>query len=139
MVALMDIAQLQTGEKQLGEYLVQIARPAGSGWVASIPPITARITNRRLILVPQTRKPYPPASIPGIHILKVNNILLGQRRAVQMHLKIGYNLNLFVGWGQGEDFARHLKRMLVPSLRGHYVPMLSEAELMRLIEQISQL
>jgi hypothetical protein len=139
MVSVMDIAQLQTGEKQLGEYLVQIARPSGSGWVAGIPPITARITSRRLILIPQTRKPYPPASIPGIHILKVNNILLGQRRAVQICLKIGYNLNLFVGWGQGEDFARYLKRMLVPSLRGHYTPVLSEAELMRLIEQISQL
>lgn len=137
MVAVMDIAQLQTGEKQLGEYLVQIARPAGSSWVASIPPITAKITNRRLILVPQTRKPYPPASIPGIHILRVSNVMLGQRRAVEMRLRIGYNLNLFVGWGQGEDFTRHLKRMLVPSLRGRYVPMLDAAELMRLIEQIS--
>lgn len=139
MVAVMDIAQLQAGERQLGEYLVQIARPAGSGWVAGIPPITARITSRRLILVPQTRKPYPPASIPGIHILKVDNIMLGQRRAVQIYLKIGYNLNLFVGWGQGEDFARHLKRLLLPSLRGRYVPSLTEEELLRLIEEISQL
>jgi hypothetical protein len=65
--------------------------------------------------------------------------MLGQRRAVQMRLRIGYNLNLFVGWGQGEEFARHLKRMLVPSLRGNYVPMLDAAELMRLIEQISLL
>jgi hypothetical protein len=139
MVAVMDIAQLQAGERQLGEYLVQIARPAGSGWVAGIPPITARITSRRLILVPQTRKPYPPASIPGIHILKVDNIMLGQRRAVQIYLKIGYNLNLFVGWGQGEDFARHLKRLLLPSLRGRYVPSLTEEELLRLIEEISHL
>lgn len=140
MVAVMDIAQLQPGEKQFGEYLVQIARPAGSGWVASIPPITARITSRRMILVPQTRKPYPPASIPSMYILKIDNVMLGQRRAVQIRLKIGFNLNLFVGWGQGEDFARHLKRMLVPSLHsGHYVPVLTEAEIARLIEQISQL
>lgn len=140
MVAIMDIAQLQPGEKQFGEYLVQIARPAGSGWVASIPPITARITNRRMILVPQTRKPYPPASIPSMYILKIDNVMLGQRRAVQIRLKIGFNLNLFVGWGQGEDFAQHLKRMLIPSLHsGQYVPVLTEAEITRLIEQISQL
>jgi hypothetical protein len=107
--------------------------------VAGIPPITAKVTNRRLILMPQTRRPYPPASIPGVHMLKVANILLSQRRAVQIQLSMGYNLNLFVGWGQGEEFATHLNRMMNPSLRTGYHPSLSEADLKRLIEEISQL
>ncbi|HLV37197.1 MAG TPA: hypothetical protein VKY59_18900 [Spirillospora sp.] len=135
----MSITQLQAGEKRLGEYLVQIARPTASGWVASIPPITATLTNRRLILVPQTRKPYPPASIPGMYILKAASTLLGQRRAVQIRLTIGYNLNLFVGWGQGEEFANQIKKMLLPSLRQHYTPALPQQDLIRLIEQISKL
>ena len=139
MVGTMDVTQLQPSERRQGEYLVQIARRAGSGWVASIPTITATVTNRRLILVPQTRKPYPPASIPSIYILHVANVLLGQRRAVQIRLNIGYNLNLFVGWGQSEEFAVHLKAMLLPSLRGHYAPDLPQSDIIRLIEMISRL
>lgn len=139
MVGSMDITQLQAGEKRFGEYLVQIARPTASGWVASIPPISGTITNRRLILVPQTRRPYPPASIPGIYIRNVSNITLSQRRAVQIELKIGYVLNLFVGWGQSEDFAAHLTTMMNPPQRQPYVPVLSQQSVLRMIEQISQL
>ena len=139
MVVTMDITQLQAGEYRAGEYLVQIARRTATGWVASIPPITATITNRRLILVPQTRRPYPPASIPGIYILRVTNITLSQRRAVQIRLSMGHTLNLFVGWGQNEEFATQLKRTQLPTLRGRYVPAIPQSDLIRLIEQISQL
>ncbi|MAS36862.1 MAG: hypothetical protein CL610_22855 [Anaerolineaceae bacterium] len=139
MVNFMDITQLQAGEKRFGEYLVQIARPTASGWVASIPPISGTITNRRLILVPQTRRPYPPASIPGVYILKATSITLSQRRAVQIQLKIGYILNLFVGWGQGEDFAAHLNMMMEPPPPQPYNPVLSQESVLRMIEQISQL
>ncbi len=139
MVVTMDITQLQAGEYRAGEYLVQIARRTATGWVASIPPITATITNRRLILVPQTRRPYPPASIPGIYILRVTNITLSQRRAVQIRLSMGHILNLFVGWGQNEEFATQLKRTQLPTLRGRYVPAIPQSDLIRLIEQISQL
>ena len=91
---------------------------------------------RRVLVL---RGPYPPASIPSIYILHVANVLLGQRRAVQIRLNIGYNLNLFVGWGQSEEFAVHLKGMLLPSLRGHYAPDLPQSDIIRLIEMISRL
>lgn len=139
IIGVMDVIQLKAGEKQLGQYLVQIARPTTSGWVAGIPPITATITNRRLILIPQTRKPYPPASIPGMYILKAVDTMLGQRRAVQIRLKIGYNLNLFVGWGQSDEFAGHLKTLLTPSVGTRYVHALPQKDIVRLIEQISKL
>ncbi len=135
----MDVTQLQAGEKNLGQYLVQIARPTASGWVAGIPPITATVTNRRLILVPQTRKPYPPASIPGIYIRKAVSTTLGQRRAVEIQLKIGYNLNLFVGWGQGDEFTDHLKTLLTPSVGTRYVHALPPEDIERMIEQITKL
>ncbi|MBZ0302515.1 MAG: hypothetical protein K8J31_22410 [Anaerolineae bacterium] len=135
----MDITQLQIGEIRLGEYLVQIARPTASGWVAGIPPITATITNRRLILVPQTRKPYPPASIPSDHITQAVEMLLGQRRAVQIRLTIDYNLHLFIGWGQGEEFMARLQKMLTPPDQHAYKPVLLPHDLKRLIEEISNL
>ena len=68
---MVDAVQLLKNERVLGEYQVQIARPSRSGWVGGIPPLQATITNRRLILVQQTRRPHPPASIPYTYILKV--------------------------------------------------------------------
>jgi hypothetical protein len=139
MTEVTDIGRLQAGEVKRAEYQVQIARPTASGWVASIPPLMATITNRRLLLVPQTRKPYPPASIPGIYILKVTPVRLSERRAVQIRLRIGYNLNLFVGLGQGDDFANHLRLLLKPHPKTRFAPSLSQNDLVRLIRLISQI
>lgn len=140
MVSVANRVELQKTERLLGEYQAQIARPTTSGWVGSIPMLNASITNQRLILVQQTRRPHPPASIPYTYITKVSNITLSHRRAVQIKLRIGYVLHLFVGWGQSEDFAEQLHSILVPALRSHrYQPVLPSTDVQRLIEQISQL
>jgi hypothetical protein len=139
MVGSMSAVEYHKGESPVGEYLVQIARPTSTGWVAGIPPLNATITNRRLILVPQTRRPHPPASIPSLYILKINEMLLSHRQAVQIRLKNNYDLNLFVGWSQGIDFVRQLHNMITPSLRKGYTPALEEQDLMRIIQQINNL
>lgn len=131
--------QLLKNERMLGEYQAQIARPTSSGWVGGIPPLRGTITNQRLILVQQTRRPYPPASIPHTYILKVALTTLGRRRAVQIDLRIGYRLNLFVGWGESDEFAQHLNSILIPSIRGRYRPVLSSTDITRLIDQIENL
>jgi hypothetical protein len=135
-----DRVELQKSERMLGEYQAQIARPTSSGWVGSIPMLNASITNQRLILVQQTRRPHPPASIPFTYITKVSNITLSHRSAVQIKLRMGYVLHLFVGWGQSEDFAGQLHSILVPALRSRrYQPVLGTDDVHRLIEQISHL
>ena len=139
MVGHMSAVEYQKGEATVGEYLVQIARPTSSGWVAGIPPLNATITNRRLILVPQTRRPHPPASIPSLYILKINELLLSHRQAVQIRLKNHYKLNLYVGWSQSNDFLRQLRNMITPSLQKGYTPALEEQDLLRIIEQINNL
>jgi hypothetical protein len=135
----MGAVEYHKGENPVGEYLVQIARPTSTGWVAGIPPLKATITNRRLILVPQTRRPHPPASIPGLFILKINDLLLSHRQAVQIRLKNNYNLNLFVGWSQTNEFVHQLQNMITPSLRKGYTPSLSEGDLIRVIDEINRL
>jgi hypothetical protein len=136
-VATSDIQLLQ-GEHQLGQYQLQIARLTGTGWVASVPPLTGTVTNCRLILKPQTRKPHPPASLPATYITKVSAVNLGQRSGVLIVLKVGYQLNVFVGWGQVERFTADLTRMVTPSIRTRFIPNLPHDDLMRLIEEITR-
>jgi hypothetical protein len=135
----MGAVEFLRGEVKLGEYQVQIARPTQNGWVGGIPPLTATVTNYRLILVPQTRKPHPPASIPKLYIYRIRNVTLSQRQAVQIRLKIGYDLNLFVGWGLYNEFTHELSAMIAPPPQVAYKPVLTQEDLVRLIEQINEL
>jgi hypothetical protein len=134
-VATTDI-QLLEGEHRFGQYQLQIARLTATGWVATVPPLTGTVTNCRLILKPQTRKPHPIASIPTTYITKVSAVNLGQRNGVLIVLKAGHQLNVFVGWGQVERFTADLTRMVTPSVRTHFVPNLPQDDLLRLIEEI---
>jgi hypothetical protein len=125
------------GERQLGDYQVQIARLTSSGWVPTIPPLRAVVTNYRLILQPQTRKPYTPASIPGSYITKVCDIALGHHKGVLVALKTGHNLNMFVSWSKGYPLTQAVKDLLVPSTRTQFESRLAQQDLVRLIECIS--
>jgi len=136
-VASSDIELLQ-GEHRFGQYQLQIARLTGTGWVATVPPLTGTVTNCRLILKPQTRKPHPPASLPATYITKVSSVNLGQRSGVLIALKVGYQLNVFVGWGQVERFTADLTKMVTPSVRTRFMPNLPQDDLLRLIEEITR-
>ena len=92
MVGVMNTVEFLRGEWQHGQFQVQIARSTHTGWVASIPPLSATVTNLRLILVPQTRKPHPPASIPGLYIVKVRSMTLSQRPAVRSGSRLAMRL-----------------------------------------------
>jgi hypothetical protein len=137
MISVAANIQLVDGERQFGQYQVQIARQTATGWVATVPPLNATVTNCRLILKPQTRKPYPPASIPTTYIVKVSPVTLGQRNGVLIALRVGYELRMFVGWSQVDRFSADLRKMLTPSLRAHFIPSLSQENLVRLIEAIN--
>lgn len=127
------------GEKRLGLYNVQIARPLSSGWAAAVPPLHAMVTNYRLILQPQTLKPYEPASIPNTYIVKVSDVTLGHRDGVLVALKTGHQLNLYIALDQVKKFHKDLRQMLTPPVRGHFTPQLAENDINRLIEFINKL
>lgn len=139
MLAVSTPIQFFQGEHVFGHYQVQIARLTGSGWVGAVPPLNATVTNARLILKPQTRKPYPEASIPARYIVKVHIEDFGPRKGVLIGLKIGYDLNLLVGWGQTGLFHADLKRMVTPSVRMRFIPSLPESDVVRLIKAIGKL
>ena len=135
----MNTVDLHRGERQLGEYQVQIARSTKSGWVPGIPPLAATVTNLRLILVPQTRKPHPPASIPALYITAIRRLSLSHRPAAQIRLKLGYDLNLFVGWGKNDEFVQQLNILLKPPPPTRFVILLPPEDVERMIKGITQL
>ena len=127
------------GEKRLGLYQVQIARPLSTGWAAAVPPLNAMVTNYRLILQPQTRKPYEPASIPSTYITKVSDVNLGHRNGVLVGLKTGHQLNMYIALDQIKKFNKDLRQMITPPVRGHFTTELAERDIQRLIEFVNRL
>ena len=118
---------------------MQIARETSSGWVAAALPLSAVVSNARLMLQPITRKPYPVASLPHHYIVKVYEETFGQRPGVSLGLKNGYLINLFVSWGQTDEFYADVQRMVTPSVRMNYIPSLPENDVVRLIEAVGRL
>src|SRR5687768_356859 len=106
---------LVEGEQSLGQYNVEIARWSNDKWVSTVPPLYAMITNRRLILQPQTRKRYTPASIPGKYITDIYR-LESERKVVSISLKTGYQINMFISLGKGDIFIEKLSSiaLLIP-------------------------
>lgn len=129
---------LVPGERVLGHYQAQIARLTGTGWAASLPPLYATVTNARLILKPQTRRVYDPASIPARQIRRVQSLVLGRRNAVTIGLRDGLHINLFIPGRQSEMFVADMQRMLFPSPRARFTAHVPVYDIHRLIDAIAQ-
>ncbi|CAG1770642.1 hypothetical protein BAC2_01191 [uncultured bacterium] len=131
---------LVKGERTLGNYQLQIARRADSGWTVTIPPLHALVSNYRLILWPQTRRPYPPASIPSSYIISVNTVQLDHRTAVLIRLKTGHEVYIIVATSDGAPLAETIQRMLTPPIRGRvYRAQLPKIDIERMIHMIETL
>lgn len=107
-----NLMALLDDEREIGKFQVQIARMTSSGWTAAIPPLYATVTDQRLMLKPQTRRPYPPAIIPARYIRQVTNLVLDPFNAVELTLTDDYRLYLIAGWRHGHDFSSALRRMM---------------------------
>jgi hypothetical protein len=106
----------------------------------TIPPLYALVTNYRLILWPQTRRTYPPASIPRSYIIKVTPVELDHRNAVLVHLKTGHEVYVIIGLSEGGPFVDMVKKMLTPPLWGRiFAARLPKQDIERLIELIEQI
>lgn len=133
-----QVELLLQGERPAGTYHLQIARRSVTGWAPTIPPLHAIVTNYRMILWPQTRRPYPPASIPRNYITSVSNVQLDHRTGVRIRLRTGHEVNLIVAFAEGEPLTDTVKKMLVPPLRGRgYTAQLTRDDLHRLISMIN--
>lgn len=131
---------LVKGERTLGNYQLQIARRTDSGWTVTIPPLHALVSNHRLILWPQTRRPYPPASIPSSYIISVNTVQLDHRTAVLIRLKTGHEVYIIVATSDGGPLAETIQRMLTPPIRGRvYRAQLPKIDIERIIHLIETL
>jgi hypothetical protein len=135
-----SIPLLLPNEYHLGEYHVTLARYTPSGWKDTVPPLKAAVTNYRLLLQPQTRRPYNPASIPSTYITKVSDVTLDHRSGVMIALKTGQRLYLFVGWASDTPFTETLQAMLTsPVGTAAFHHQLRQRDLKRMIQFISQL
>lgn len=130
---------LFSGENRLGQYQVAIIRHAASGWVPTVPPLNAYVTNYRLILYPQTRRKYEPAIIPSHIIVRVEDVELGPHKAVRVVLKTGHHVHMSISWSQGQHLAEAIRTMLTSPLGNSFNHKLSQQDLSRLIQFISHL
>jgi hypothetical protein len=128
--------QLYPGENPLGQYHVAINRRTTTGWAPTVPPLTALVTNFRLILYPQTRRRYKPASIPSTYIVQVTEMDIGHYRGFRILLREGLKLYITVSWSQDRDLGEALKTMLTVPLGNRFSRAPSIQELQRLIQYI---
>ena len=126
-------------EGQLGFYQAELARLTDSGWSPTIPPLYVTITNFRLILVPQTRRPYPPASIPSNYITRVWHIGDQHRDGIALSLRTGHELYMFTDWHQGVGLERDLKTMLITPISHRFSHTLAQRDISRIIRFVERI
>ncbi|RMF81260.1 MAG: hypothetical protein D6737_05535 [Chloroflexi bacterium] len=132
-----DVSEMLVGdETQLANYQVHIAHQTDNGWSMTIPILDAVITTERLILRPQTFRPYPPASIPVNYISGIRRVKLDLHKGVWISVKPNFELYLVVNWSSGGDFVETLESLLVPQDNSHFTRVLDYSRLRKLINYV---
>lgn len=131
-------------EQHIGTYSVEIARWNGGRWTATVPPLYASLTDKRLILHPQTRRRYDPAIIPRYYIRRITDLNDPYRRGVVLHLHGGTPVSIFAAGQQGETFIHHLTGLsprdsLLPACPVRFDQRIDGERLRRLIQRIEAL
>lgn len=136
---MLDESILLRGERKLGEYQIAVIRRTAAGWSPTVPPLAAMVTNYRLILKPQIRRPYPAASIPSSYITAIANVDIDRRAGVKLCLKTGHQLHMLISWSQGTALADNLKTMLASPVGNQFARKPIENDLQRLIRFVGKL
>jgi hypothetical protein len=114
---------LEPGEYQLGGYQVQFVDWNGGEWRGAGFWLRAIVTNRRLLVFPDTRRSLEQTrTIKPEDIARVWNLCLGRRDGVLVILKDGRRFYLLVDWSQGGKLARDLNELLAPPLKPRILP-----------------
>ncbi len=130
---------LVPGESTLGQYQVAIVRYTASGWVPTVPPLNAVVTNFRIVLQPQTRRRYDPATIPSTYVMRVSEVQFGNTRGVRVALRDGLVLYLQMNWSDGDLLADAIKKMLISPVGKSFALHPTSRDLSRLLHFIQQL
>jgi hypothetical protein len=133
LVVRLGIEMFVDGEQQLGRYQVSIARQRGDVWVATVPPLYVMATNYRLILWPQTLKPYTPASIPCTYILEVRHVDMAQRSGLMLWLKTGHRIYMLAPSTTGRSLTANIRQMVKPPKNSVFASNLARPDVLRLI------
>lgn len=121
---LLDDEQIQ------GNYNIEIARWSNGRFTTTVPALYATITDMRMVLVPQTRKRYEPASIHGSIIANIEP-LDSVRPGICLRLTTGQCITMFLPVVAPDTFKQQLNA-LTKSDKTYNVP-LSLTGLQRLI------
>jgi len=130
---------LNEGETVIGRYNVEIARVTRDGrFTSTVPPIFIIITDKRMILQPQTRKRYAPAIIHG-QFIKNAQQLKNERSGTTIILKNDYRINLFITTNLNPTFINQVRQLaLLPPIKDYALP-LSIDGLSKLIQYFEHL
>ncbi len=131
-----DANLLLDGELKLGYFQISVMRYSPSGWVPTVPPLQATITNYRLILQPQQRRRVEPASIPNTFVTRVQDVLLSGRVAVALHLKTGHQMYFVTQGSTDESFSKCVRQMLASPIGNRFEADLHPRDLLLLIAKI---
>jgi hypothetical protein len=131
-----DSDQLLDGELSLGQFQISIMRYTPGGWVPTVPPLQATVTNYRMVLQPQQRRRVEPASIPNTFVTRVQDVLLDGRVGVAVHLKTGHQMHFVSLGGAGESFSECVRQMLASPIGNRFEDELEARALLLLIARI---
>lgn len=131
-----DADYLLDGEASLGQFQISIMRYSSNGWVPTVPPLQATVTNYRLLLQPQQRRRVDPASIPNTFVTRVQDVSLDGRIGVAIHLKTGHQMHFVTQGGAGNSFSACVRRMLASPVGNRFEDDLDARDLLLLIARI---
>lgn len=125
---------LDAGEEVVQRFNVEIARLTPTGqWATTIPPIYLTLTDRRIIMIPQTRKRYPPATITGKSIKHVQP-LKAHRHGTIIILKNNFRISLFINGNANDVFMELIRELAgLPPARPYDIP-ISIEKLKKLVD-----
>lgn len=124
---------LSPHERVIERFNAQIVRKHDGRWQHTVPAIYVLLTDLRLILQPQTRKRYEPATIPLRYIRRVKR-LKAASYGFSLHLKSGPTIYLFASWSSQIDLIELLEELAeVPYAREYEAP-LAVPDIHKLIE-----
>ncbi|RMG86433.1 MAG: hypothetical protein D6712_07495 [Chloroflexi bacterium] len=135
---MVDVSQyFIEGERRLGFYQAELARLNGIGhWTPTIPPLMVIVTNYRLLLYPQTRRKYTPASIPARYLQSVGKVELGTFYGIRLILRTGYQLNFVVGPKQQQELFDDIEVMRLPPTRIRFDETVPRQDIERLVQYL---
>ncbi|MAU11505.1 MAG: hypothetical protein CL607_16905 [Anaerolineaceae bacterium] len=126
-------SNLLDGERPLGQYTVGVLERSLEGhWMPSVMPLSAIVTNYRLVLSPHKKK-YQPATLPSHFIGQVNMATRDRYNCIELIVKSGHRLCLLMSTGKLDDLYHDLSAMKAPPPKFHFDEKIAQKDIERLI------